>query len=60
MACDVIDWALQLHGGAGLCEDLPLAHAFAVARAVRIADGPDEVHRNAVAKIELGKHVARK
>lgn len=59
MACDVIDWAIQLHGSAGLGPDFPLAHSYITARAVRIADGPDEVHRNTVARIELGKHVAR-
>jgi acyl-CoA dehydrogenase len=56
MACDVIDWAMQVFGGAGMCEDTPLAYFYTAARTLRFADGPDEVHRNAIAKIELGKH----
>ena len=56
LACDVIDWAVQVHGGGGLCQDFPLAYAYANARTLRFADGPDEVHRNAIAKWELGKH----
>ncbi len=56
MACDVIDWAMQVHGGAGMCDDFPLAYFYTLARTLRFADGPDEVHRNAIAKIELGKH----
>jgi acyl-CoA dehydrogenase len=56
MACQVIDWAMQVHGGAGMCEDTPLAYFYTLARTLRFADGPDEVHRNAIAKIELGKH----
>ncbi|BEP65422.1 acyl-CoA dehydrogenase family protein (plasmid) [Variovorax sp. V213] len=59
MACDVIDWAIQLHGSAGLSPDFPLAQSYITARAVRIADGPDEVHRNTVAKLELNKYVSR-
>ena len=55
MACQVIDWAMQVHGGGGMCEDFPLAYFYASARTLRFADGPDEVHRNAIAKIELGK-----
>ena len=58
MACQVIDWAMQVHGGGGMCEDFPLAYAYAGARTLRFADGPDEVHRNAIAKLELGKYVA--
>ena len=58
MACQVIDWAIQVHGGAGMCQDFPLAYFYAQARTLRFADGPDEVHRNAIAKIELGKHAA--
>jgi acyl-CoA dehydrogenase len=57
MACQVIDWAMQVHGGAGVCADFPLAYYYAQARTLRYADGPDEVHRNAIAKIELGKVV---
>ena len=56
MACQVIDWAMQVHGGGGMCQDFPLAYAYANARTLRFADGPDEVHRNAIAKLELGKH----
>jgi acyl-CoA dehydrogenase len=56
MACRVIDWAMQVHGGAGMSEDTPLAYYYTLARTLRFADGPDEVHRNAIAKIELGKH----
>ena len=55
MACQVIDWAIQVFGGAGMCQDTPLASFYTNARTLRFADGPDEVHRNAIAKIELGK-----
>jgi acyl-CoA dehydrogenase len=58
MACQVIDWAMQVHGGAGMSQDFPLAYYYTLARTLRFADGPDEVHRNAIAKIELGKHAA--
>jgi acyl-CoA dehydrogenase len=57
MACKVIDWAMQVHGGAGVSADFPLAYYYAQARTLRFADGPDEVHRNAIAKIELGRHM---
>jgi acyl-CoA dehydrogenase len=56
MACQVIDWAMQAHGGGGVSDDFPLAYAYANARTLRFADGPDEVHRNAIAKWELGKY----
>jgi acyl-CoA dehydrogenase len=56
VACQVIDWAMQAHGGAGMCDDFPLAHMYAHSRTLRLADGPDEVHRNAIAKLELRKH----
>lgn len=56
MAQQVIDMAMQLHGGAALSEDLPLAAAWLQARAIRFADGPDEVHRGVVARLELGKY----
>ncbi len=56
MACQVIDWAMQVHGGAGVSDDFPLAHAYAHARTLRFADGPDEVHRNQIAKLELMRH----
>ena len=58
MACQVIDWAMQAHGGGGVSGDFPLAYHYAAARTLRFADGPDEVHRNAIAKIELGRHAA--
>jgi acyl-CoA dehydrogenase len=58
MALDVIDMAIQLHGGAGMSDDFPLAAAWVGARTLRLADGPDEVHRNVIAKIELGKHAS--
>ncbi len=60
MACQVIDWAIQVHGGGGMCDDFPLAYAYAGARTLRFADGPDEVHRNAIAKWELGKYATDK
>lgn len=58
MACQVIDWAMQVHGGGGVSGAFPLAQAYAHARTLRFADGPDEVHRNAIAKWELGKYGA--
>ena len=60
MACQVIDWAMQVHGGAGMCQDTPLPYFYTAARTLRFADGPDEVHRNAIAKLELGKIGAAK
>ena len=57
MACQVIDWAMQVHGGAGVCEDIPLAAMYAGARTLRFADGPDEVHRNPIAKMELEQYL---
>ena len=59
MACQVIDWAMQLFGAMGMSEDAPLAYFYTVARTLRFADGPDEVHRNSIAKIELGKYRAK-
>jgi acyl-CoA dehydrogenase len=56
MACQVIDWAMQVHGGGGMSDDFPLAYAYTCARWLRFADGPDEVHRNAIAKLELARH----
>ena len=58
MATRVIDWAIQAHGGAGVSGDFPLAHSYANQRTLRLADGPDEVHRNALAKLELAKYMA--
>jgi acyl-CoA dehydrogenase len=58
VAQQVIDWAMQAHGAGGLSDDFPLAYAFTWARILRYADGPDEVHRAALAKWELGKYAA--
>ncbi len=58
VACQIIDWAIQAHGAAGVCSDFPLAYAYAHQRTLRLADGPDEVHRNAIAKLELARHIA--
>ena len=55
MACTIIDWAIQAHGGAGVTEDFPLAGAYAGIRTLRLADGPDEVHRATIARLELAK-----
>src|SRR5689334_10410218 len=56
MALRVIDRAIQAHGGGGVCDDFPLALAWAHSRTLRLADGPDEVHREAIARLELKKH----
>lgn len=56
MACQVIDWAIQAHGGGGVSNDFGLAYAYAQARTLRLADGPDEVHRNQIAKLELRQY----
>jgi acyl-CoA dehydrogenase len=56
MACQVIDWAMQAHGAAGLCDDFTLAYHYAHSRTLRFADGPDEVHRNAIGKLELRRY----
>ncbi len=56
MALQVIDWAMQVHGGGGVAEDFGLAHAYAQARTLRFADGPDEVHRNQIARLEMRKY----
>jgi acyl-CoA dehydrogenase len=58
VACDILDMAIQAHGGGGMSDDFPLAYAYTLARTLRLADGPDEVHRNAIAKIELARHAA--
>jgi acyl-CoA dehydrogenase len=60
VACKVLDWAIQAHGGGGLSGDFPLAYMYAHSRTLRFADGPDEVHRNAIAKLELAKHASPK
>lgn len=59
MACDVIDFAVQIHGGGGMSSDFPLAAAFASARSLRLADGPDEVHLGVVARRLLKPYAAR-
>ncbi|PYV08626.1 MAG: acyl-CoA dehydrogenase [Acidobacteria bacterium] len=56
MALRVIDRAIQAHGGAGVCDDFGLAAAWASSRTLRLADGPDEVHREAIARLELKRH----
>jgi acyl-CoA dehydrogenase len=53
----VLDWAIQAYGAAGVSDDFPLAYQWAGNRTLRLADGPDEVHRNAIAKLELAKHL---
>jgi acyl-CoA dehydrogenase len=58
MAQKIIDWAIQAHGGGGVSDDFPLAMLWAHNRTLRIADGPDEVHRNAIAKLELAKYMS--
>jgi len=58
VACRVIDWAIQLHGGAGVADDFGLAYAYANARTLRLADGPDEVHRNKIAWMEIAEQTA--
>jgi acyl-CoA dehydrogenase len=58
IALEIIDQAIQIHGGAGVSEDVPLAEMFAAIRTLRIADGPDEVHRALIARLELGKYTA--
>lgn len=55
MACQIVDWAMQAHGGGGMSDDFPLAYLYTGARTLRFADGPDEVHRAAIAKNELGR-----
>jgi acyl-CoA dehydrogenase len=56
MALRIIDRAIQVHGGAGVTDDFPLAWAWAHLRTLRLADGPDEVHKRSIAKIELAKY----
>ncbi|WP_277051972.1 acyl-CoA dehydrogenase [Zestomonas thermotolerans] len=59
VALQVIDRAIQMHGGAGVSGDTPLAYFYAMQRTLRLADGPDEVHRVAIGKYELGKYVPK-
>jgi len=56
MACQIVDWAIQAHGAGGVSGDFPLASMYSHQRTLRLADGPDEVHRSAIAKLELAKH----
>ena len=56
----ILDKAIQVHGAAGLSQDFPLAAAFAGIRTLRLADGPDEVHKNALARTELKRQRARR
>jgi len=60
MAAQVIDWAIQVHGAAGVSSDFGLSYAYARARAIRLADGPDEVHQNQIARLELKKYTEEK
>ncbi len=55
VAQQVLDWAIQAHGAAGVSDDFPLAYQWAANRTLRLADGPDEVHRNAIAKLEIAR-----
>jgi acyl-CoA dehydrogenase len=57
VAQQVLDWSIQAHGAAGVSDDFPLAYMWAGNRTLRFADGPDEVHRNAIAKLELARHM---
>jgi len=56
MACKIIDWAIQAHGGGGVSNDFGLSKMYAQSRTLRLADGPDEVHRNQIARLELKRH----
>lgn len=57
VACDVVDMAIQAHGGGGVSSDFPLAYLYVNSRTLRLADGPDEVHRQSIAKLELARHM---
>lgn len=58
MLCEILDWAIQAHGAAGITNDFGLSYQYARARVMRIVDGPDEVHRNQIAKLELAAYRA--
>ena len=60
MGCNVVDRAIQIHGGLGVCQDTPLAAFYAGVRSLRIADGPDIVHMETVAKEELKQQLQSK
>jgi acyl-CoA dehydrogenase len=57
VACDVVDMAIQAHGGGGVSNDFPLAYLYVNSRTLRLADGPDEVHRQSIARLELARHM---
>jgi acyl-CoA dehydrogenase len=57
MAQQIIDWAIQAHGGGGVSQDFPLSFMWSWNRTMRLADGPDEVHRAQVARLELKKYL---
>ena len=59
MASQVIDWAIQVHGAGGVSDDFGLSYMYAQARTLRLADGPDEVHRNQIGKLELARHLPK-
>jgi acyl-CoA dehydrogenase len=59
MACQIIDWAIQAHGGAGVSDDFPLAGSYAGIRSLRLADGPDEVHHGTIARLELAHYAGQ-
>jgi acyl-CoA dehydrogenase len=59
VALRVVDRAIQVHGGAGVCDDFPLAMMYAHLRTLRLADGPDEIHKRTIARWELGRHAER-
>jgi acyl-CoA dehydrogenase len=59
MACQVVDWAMQAFGGAGTSNDYGLAAMYATARLLRLADGPDEVHRNQIGRMEIKRHASK-
>jgi acyl-CoA dehydrogenase len=54
---EIVDFAMQIHGGGGLSDDFPLAGAWSLARQLRLADGPDEVHLSVISRLELAKYV---
>jgi acyl-CoA dehydrogenase len=56
MLCQIVDWAIQAHGCAGVTNDFGLSYQYARARVMRIVDGPDEVHRNQIARMELAAY----
>jgi acyl-CoA dehydrogenase len=56
MACQVLDWAIQAHGGGGISDDFGLAYAYAQARTLRLADGPDEGHHMVVGRAEIARY----